>query len=62
MAYVQNNIVHREHNIYIVMTLPLWTWIRSHKQAKSDCLQILAHSAVHIDYANELEVPVPFHK
>ena len=31
MAYVQNNVVHRVHDIYIVMTLPLGTWIRSDK-------------------------------
>ena len=62
MAYVQNNVVHRVHDIYIVLTLPLRTWIRSDKQAKSDCLPILANSAVHINYANELEVAVPFHE
>ena len=62
MAYVQNNVVHRVHDIYIVMTLPLGTLIRSDKKTKSDCLPILANSAVHINYANEMEVAVPFHE
>ena len=31
VAYVQNNVVHRVHDIYIVMTLPLGTLIHSDK-------------------------------
>ena len=65
MAYVLHtviNIVHGVHNTYIVKAIPLRTWTRYNKYAKSDCLPIFANSVVHINYANELEVPVPFHE
>ena len=44
------------------MTLPLGTLIRSDKWARCDCLPILVNSIVRINYANELEAPVPFHE
>ena len=54
--------MHGVHDIYIVKTIPLRTWIRFDEHIKTDCLPNLANSVIHINYANELEVPVPCHK
>ena len=58
MVYVENDKMHGIHKTYNVKTMPHKAWIRSDKYIKSD----LANSVVHINYANELAVPVPFHE
>ena len=54
--------MHGIHDTYIVKTMQHKAWIRSDKYVKSDCLPNLVNSVVHINYANELAVPVPFHE
>ena len=62
MVYVENDKMHGIHETYNVKTMPHKAWIRSDKYIKSDCLTNLVNSVVHINYANELAVPVPFHE